>query len=77
MFIQSRGLVGVVQVLGKGGRERLVPMGVWAKDWVKQYMAQAPPQPGKGAASDFPFCTGPRPPDARPTFPHPYRSTPL
>lgn len=61
---------GVVQVLGKGGRERLVPMGEWAMDWLKKYMAQARPQLGKGAASDFLFVTARGKPMTRHNFWH-------
>ncbi|HEX8012880.1 MAG TPA: site-specific tyrosine recombinase XerD [Casimicrobiaceae bacterium] len=33
--------MGVVQVLGKGGKERLVPLGEEAIDWLKRYLARA------------------------------------
>jgi len=36
--------MGVVRVLGKGARERLVPLGEEAQDWVSRYLAQARPQ---------------------------------
>ncbi len=32
---------GVVRVVGKGGRERLVPVGETAVDWLERYLAQA------------------------------------
>ena len=35
---------GVVQVLGKGGRERLVPMGEIALDWLQRYVREARPE---------------------------------
>ena len=35
---------GVVQVLGKGGRERLVPMGEHAMDWLQRYVREARPE---------------------------------
>jgi integrase/recombinase XerD len=35
---------GVVQVLGKGGRERLVPMGEHAMDWLRRYVRDARPE---------------------------------
>jgi integrase/recombinase XerD len=39
------GLVqGVVRVHGKGGRERLVPMGEEARIWLERYLAQARPR---------------------------------
>jgi integrase/recombinase XerD len=33
--------LGVVRVLGKGGKERLVPLGREARRWVKRYVAEA------------------------------------
>jgi len=32
---------GVVRVTGKGGKERLVPFGQHARDWLERYLAQA------------------------------------
>jgi len=32
---------GVLRVLGKGGKERLVPFGQVARDWIMRYLAQA------------------------------------
>jgi len=34
---------GVVRITGKGGKERLVPLGEIALDWLGQYMSQARP----------------------------------
>jgi integrase/recombinase XerD len=34
---------GVVRVLGKGSKERLVPLGEIAADWVKRYLAESRP----------------------------------
>ncbi|CZF79116.1 MULTISPECIES: site-specific tyrosine recombinase XerD [Grimontia] len=34
---------GVVRVIGKGGKERLVPMGEAAIDWLERYMAHSRP----------------------------------
>lgn len=48
---------GVVQVLGKGGRERLVPMGEWAMDWIRKYLAVARPDLVAGKATDCLFVT--------------------
>ncbi|MCL6415851.1 site-specific tyrosine recombinase XerD [Aestuariirhabdus sp. Z084] len=35
---------GVVRILGKGGKERLVPMGEEALDWLLRYLAEARPE---------------------------------
>ena len=35
---------GVVRVLGKGGTERLVPLGEESQHWLERYLAQARPQ---------------------------------
>lgn len=35
---------GLVQVLGKGGKERLVPVGDEALDWIQRYLAASRPQ---------------------------------
>jgi integrase/recombinase XerD len=35
---------GVVRILGKGGKERLVPLGEEAQDWVGQYLQIARPE---------------------------------
>ena len=32
---------GIIKVMGKGGKERLVPMGEEATEWVKRYMEEA------------------------------------
>jgi integrase/recombinase XerD len=35
---------GVLRVMGKGSKERLVPFGQVARDWITRYLAQARPQ---------------------------------
>lgn len=35
---------GVLRVLGKGAKERLVPVGEEALDWIRRYLAEARPQ---------------------------------
>ncbi|MFT4173408.1 MAG: site-specific tyrosine recombinase XerD [Rhodocyclaceae bacterium] len=35
--------IGVVRVMGKGSKERLVPLGEWALEWLRKYLAQARP----------------------------------
>jgi integrase/recombinase XerD len=34
---------GVLRVVGKGGKERLVPFGAQARDWIERYLADARP----------------------------------
>ncbi|MEW6167344.1 MAG: site-specific tyrosine recombinase XerD [Pseudomonadota bacterium] len=49
--------VGVVQVVGKGGKERLVPMGEEAMDWLRRYVTEARPQLAGARAADGLFLT--------------------
>ena len=46
---------GVARVTGKGGKERLVPAGEVALDWVGRYLAVARPALLRGRASDALF----------------------
>ena len=39
---------GVVRVTGKGGKERLVPLGEESQHWLERYLAQARPQLAAG-----------------------------
>lgn len=48
---------GVVRVLGKGGKERLVPLGEHALEWLKRYMGQARGALLKGRHSPAVFVT--------------------
>jgi len=48
---------GVVRVLGKGAKERLVPLGEEAIDWVRRYLEQARAQLLRGRAGDALFVT--------------------
>ena len=49
---------GVVRVLGKGAKERLVPLGEEAVSWAQKYLAEARPALLKKKASDALFVTG-------------------
>jgi integrase/recombinase XerD len=49
---------GVLHVVGKGSKERLVPFGAEAHAWVRRYLAQARAAILKGQASDALFVTG-------------------
>jgi integrase/recombinase XerD len=48
---------GVVRVLGKGAKERLVPLGEEAIGWLDRYLREARPEILAGRASDFLFVT--------------------
>jgi integrase/recombinase XerD len=48
---------GVLQVTGKGSKERLLPFGEVARDWVERYLAEARPQLLAGRACDELFVT--------------------
>ena len=50
--------MGVVRIFGKGAKERLVPLGQVAQEWVERYLAEARPELLKGRASDEMFVTG-------------------
>ena len=49
---------GVVRVLGKGSKERLVPLGEEAVHWLQQYLAASRPKLLGKKASDALFVTG-------------------
>ena len=54
---------GVLRVMGKGSKERLVPLGEEAQHWVERYLAQARPQlAGKRALAPLFIGTGGDPP---------------
>ena len=48
---------GVLRVLGKGGKERLVPFGEMARDWITRYLADARPAILKGRQTQDLFVT--------------------
>jgi integrase/recombinase XerD len=49
--------MGVVRVIGKGSKERLVPLGEEALGWVKRYLQEARPQILAGRGADALFVT--------------------
>ncbi|MBK7414966.1 MAG: site-specific tyrosine recombinase XerD [Dechloromonas sp.] len=48
---------GVVRVIGKGSKERLVPLGEQAIDWLTRYLNEARPEIIKGQQSEDMFVT--------------------
>lgn len=48
---------GVVRVMGKGSKDRLVPLGEEAEDWIERYVQTARPVILKGRQSDDLFIT--------------------
>ena len=59
---------GVVRVLGKGSKERLVPLGEVALDWIERYSATARIAILKGSSSDYLFVTARGGPMSRQSF---------
>lgn len=59
---------GFVRVRGKGGRERVVPLGSSAKDKLQHYLATARPQLLKNRTSPYLFLTHSATPPTRQTF---------
>ncbi|TMH97222.1 MAG: site-specific tyrosine recombinase XerD [Betaproteobacteria bacterium] len=60
--------MGVVRVLGKGNKERLVPLGDEAVDWLKRYLAKGRTGLAKDGKSDAVFITARRGPLTRQAF---------
>lgn len=48
---------GLVRVVGKGGKERLVPLGEVAADWLERFVRDARPALLKGGPADAMFVT--------------------
>jgi len=61
---------GVVRVLGKGSKERLVPLGDEAIAWIERYLADARPALVAGAKVDHVFVTARKGPLTRQAFWH-------
>lgn len=49
---------GVLRITGKGDKERLVPFGVVARDWIERYLQESRPAILGGRQSDDLFVTG-------------------
>lgn len=47
---------GLIRVIGKGSKERLVPLGEWALEWIKKYIDEARPELMK-TPSEYLFLT--------------------
>jgi integrase/recombinase XerD len=50
--------MGVLRVVGKGSKERLVPLGEEALAWIRRYVGEARPQLLRGRSSGDLFVTG-------------------
>ena len=48
---------GVVRLMGKGSKERLVPLGEEAADWLQRYIAQSRPELAAGTSARALFIT--------------------
>jgi integrase/recombinase XerD len=62
--------MGVVRVLGKGGKERLVPLGEEAIDWLKRYLTGVRTRLAGEARTDAVFLTARHAPLTRQAFWH-------
>ena len=51
---------GIVRVTGKGGKERLVPLGEQAQDWIERYYNESRPALLKGTVVDAVFVSNRR-----------------
>ncbi|MEI6546023.1 MAG: site-specific tyrosine recombinase XerD, partial [Burkholderiales bacterium] len=59
---------GVIRVVGKGNKERLVPLGEEARHWIERYLGEARPQLIGARASDALFVTARAGPMTRQMF---------
>jgi integrase/recombinase XerD len=62
--------MGVLRILGKGNKERLVPVGEVALDWVRRYVAEARPSLLNGRQCNALFVTTRAQPMTRQAFWH-------
>ena len=62
--------MGVVRVMGKGSKERLVPLGEESISWIARYLKEVRPALAGNAGSDALFLTARRGPPTRQTFWH-------
>lgn len=62
--------MGVVRIIGKGSKERLVPLGEEALDWLQRYSREARPVLLNKRQSDYVFVTGRGAPMTRQAFWH-------
>ena len=62
--------MGVVRVFGKGSKERLVPLGEEALDWLQRYLKEGRPALLGKRESDYVFVTGRGTPMTRQAFWH-------
>jgi integrase/recombinase XerD len=60
--------MGIVRIMGKGSKERLVPVGEEALAWLKRYLAQSRPLLLHGRASEALFVTSRAQPMTRQMF---------
>ena len=56
-MLEVNATVGVVRIVGKGNKERLVPLGEQAVEWLDRYMQEARPNLLKEKKSDALFVT--------------------
>ncbi len=61
---------GVVRVIGKGDKERLVPLGEEALSWIQKYLSEGRPQLVKRRSTDAVFTTARGGPMTRQAFWH-------
>ncbi len=61
---------GVVRIMGKGSKERLVPLGEEALSWLARFLREARPILLAGRASDYVFVTARTAPMTRQAFWH-------